>query len=92
MTFRNMKCWNHTTCNNKYEDEGTMSDKKNDEIWREVRIKFEIENLTILDTICTYKGIKSRHDFINDLLNREFANLKDKSIKEIINEIKKNDV
>lgn len=58
---------------------------------KDVRINFEIENLTILDAICTYKGI-GRHEFINNLLNREFADMKDKNITELVKEIAKYDL
>ncbi len=55
---------------------------------KDVRVNFEIENLTILDAICTSKGIK-RHQFINELLNREFAHMKSKTVTELVKEIAK---
>ena len=64
---------------------------KNNETIKDVRINFEIENLTILDTICTYHGI-GRHEFINNLLNREFADMKDKNITELVKEIPKYEI
>lgn len=71
-----------------------MSDNKYDknrENIKDVRINFEIENLTILDTICTYKGIK-RHEFINRLLGREFADMKNLNVSDLVKEIAKYDI
>ncbi len=64
---------------------------KNNENIKDVRINFEIENLTILDAICTYKGIK-RHEFINNLLHREFADMKNLNVSDLVKEIAKYDI
>lgn len=55
------------------------------------RIKFEIDNLTILDAICNSKGL-DRHEFINNLLNREFSDMKNLNVSDLVKEIGKYDI
>ena len=64
---------------------------KNNENIKDVRINFVIENLTILDAICTYKGI-CRHEFIDNLLNREFAEMKNLNVSDLVKAMAKYDI
>lgn len=59
----------------------------NDNI-KEVKINFDVEQLKILELICTSKGI-SRHQYINSLLDKEFSKLDKNKISDVMAELEK---
>lgn len=59
----------------------------NDNI-KEVKINLDVENLKILELICTSKGI-SRHEYINSLLDNEFSKVDKNKISDVMAELEK---
>lgn len=55
---------------------------------KEVKFNLDVENLKILEFICTSKGIK-RSDYINSLLDKEFSKIDKTKISDVMAELEK---
>lgn len=61
---------------------------KSNENIQEVKFNLELENYKILNFICTIKGI-SKHQFINDVLNKEFNSIDKAKLSDVMADLEK---
>lgn len=61
---------------------------KSNENIKSVKINFDVENLTIMQLLCTSKGI-SQHQYINSLLEKEFKKIDKTKLSDVMAELEK---
>lgn len=61
---------------------------KSNENIKEVKFNLDVENLKILEFICTSKGI-TKHQYINSLLETEFNKIDKSKLSDMMAELEK---